>query len=82
MTRELSEAAEAVADVLGVLAYGKVDFIVKDDDTYICIECDSLPQLYPDSDLAIEANAAGMTYEELCEKIMRTSLVDRAFLNV
>ena len=82
LTRELSEAAEAVADVLGVLAYGKVDFIVRDDDTYICIECDSLPQLYPDSDLAIEANAAGMTYEELCEKIMRTSLVDRAFLNV
>ena len=82
LSEELTKAAETVVDVLGVLAYAKVDFIVRDDDTYICIECDSLPQLYPDSDMAIEAKAAGMTYEELCEKIMRTSLVDRAFLNV
>ncbi len=74
LSKKLREAAETVSEVLGVLAYSKVDFIVRDDDTFICLECDSLPQLYADSDLAIEAEAAGMSYEDLCEKIMRTSL--------
>ena len=78
LAEDLSEAAETVTKVLGVNAYAKMDFIVNDDGEFACLECDSLPQLYPDAQLVQEAKAAGMSFEELCKKILELSLIERA----
>ena len=45
--------------------------------TYVCLECDSLPQLYPDSNLVMSAKAAGRSFGDLCDKIMEMSLVNK-----
>jgi len=75
----LQKSAEDAAFALGVNAYAKFDFIVSQDNkSFVCLECDSLPQLYPDSDLVISAKAAGRSFGDLCDKIMEISLVQKA----
>ena len=74
LSKRLMETAEKVSSVLGVLAYAKVDFIVREDGSFVCLECDSLPQLYQDAHLVLEAKEAGMDFGALCEKILEMSL--------
>ena len=79
LAKALQKSAEDAAFALGVNAYAKFDFIVsQDNSSFICLECDSLPQLYPDSHLVISAKAAGRSFGDLCDKIMEISLVKKA----
>ena len=71
---EIRKTAENVSEVLGVMACSKVDFILRDDGSFVVLECDSLPQLYQDAHIVTEAEAAGISYSELCDKIMLMSL--------
>ncbi|MBP8969192.1 MAG: DUF2974 domain-containing protein [Lachnospiraceae bacterium] len=78
LAKALQKAAEDAAFALGVNAYAKMDFIVANDlKSFVCLECDSLPQLYPDSHLVISAKAAGRSFGDLCDKIMEMSLVKK-----
>ncbi|MBO4280793.1 MAG: DUF2974 domain-containing protein [Lachnospiraceae bacterium] len=77
LREKLQEAAEKVTDLLGVTAYAKMDFIVRDDGSFVCLECDSLPQIYQDAHLVIAANEAGIPFADLCEKIMEMSLREK-----
>ena len=75
---KLQKAAEDAAAALGVRAYAKMDFIVRQEgESFVCLECDSLPQLYPDSHLVIAARAAGRSFGDLCDKIMEMCLVKK-----
>lgn len=74
LSAKFMETAEAVVDTLGVQAYGKVDFILREDGSFVCLECDSLPQLYQDAHLVLEAEAAGISFGELCDRILEMSL--------
>ena len=74
LTKEFMTTAERVSEILGVQAYSKVDFILRGDGTFVVLECDSLPQLYQDAHLVLEAKAAGMSFGDLCEKIITRSL--------
>ena len=71
---DLQATAEKVVSVLGVTACAKVDFILRNDGSYVCLECDSLPQLYQDAHIVTEAAAAGISFSELCDRIMTMSL--------
>ncbi|MCR4793178.1 MAG: DUF2974 domain-containing protein [Lachnospiraceae bacterium] len=76
LAAELQRAAENVACVLGTNAYAKMDFIASPDlKSFVCLECDSLPQLYPDSHLVISAKAAGRSQGDLLDKIMEMALI-------
>ncbi len=76
LSMTLQKAAEKVAYVLGTNAYSKMDFIADSElKEFICIECDSLPQLYPDSQLVLSAKAAGRNLGDLLDKIMEMSLI-------
>ncbi len=77
LSDELMRTAEKVSAVLGVAAYSKMDFIVREDGSFVCLECDSLPQLYQDAHLVQEAEAAGISYGELCDRIMEMSLLKK-----
>ena len=74
LSDEFQKTAEEVVSILGVKACGKVDIILKEDESFVVLECDSLPQLYQDAHLVLEANAAGIDFVDLCEKIMEMSL--------
>ncbi len=78
LARSLQKAAEDVTSVLGTNAYCKIDFMVSQDlESFVCLECDSLPQLYPDSQLVISAKASGRSLGDLLDKIMEISLVKK-----
>jgi D-alanine-D-alanine ligase len=55
--------------VLGMTNYGRVDFLVNDQGVYV-IEANNLPGMTPLSLLPQEAEAAGISYEDLCESII------------
>ena len=74
LSAQLMKAAEKVTAVLGVTAYSKTDFILRNDNSWVCLECDSLPQLYQDAHLVMEAKEAGISFADLCDKIIAMGL--------
>lgn len=54
--------------------YSRADFIVDANDEIYCLEVNSLPGLTPASLVPKEARAAGISYEDLCEKIVQLAL--------
>ena len=44
------------------------------DDSFYCLEANTLPGMTPTSLLPQEAAAVGMSFEELCEKLIEVSL--------
>lgn len=74
LANKLKQSAELASKTLGLKSYSKVDFIVRPDGSYVCLECDSLPQLNPDSHLIIEAKASGINFTEFCESVVKTAL--------
>ncbi len=70
----LRRDAEAVFQALGLGAYARADFIVTEDGTPWFLEINTLPGMTPTSLVPQEAAAAGISYQELCERIVRRSL--------
>ena len=78
----LSEAEAAAAGelalrahrALGLQVYSRADMILDKDGKLWCLEVNSLPGMTPTSFVPQEAAAAGMSYAELCEEIVRLSL--------
>ena len=71
---QIHENMKAIAvktfDALGMINYGRVDFLWNRKDGLYVIEANSLPGMTPLSLLPQEAAAVGISYEDLCEKIV------------
>lgn len=65
----VQQLALAVHKTLRLGDYSRVDFILKEDGEFVCLEANTLPGMTPTSLLPQEAKAIGIGYEELCEKI-------------
>ena len=66
--------AEKACEAAGVHTYARVDeFLSKDGDIY-CIEINTLPGMTPTSLIPQEAQAVGMSYDMLTEKIIEISM--------
>jgi len=74
ITRELQKAAEKVYSSLDLAVYCRVDFIISGTGMPYCLEANTLPGMTPLSLLPQEAAAAGMDYDELCDRIVTLSL--------
>ncbi len=74
ITEKLRRTAEHVYEVLMFDVYGRMDFIVDERGDAWCLEGNTLPGLTATSLLPQEAAAAGLSYENLCEKIIEESL--------
>ena len=70
----LRAATETVFRALGLSVYARADFIVTEDGTPYFLEINTLPGMTPTSLVPQEAAAAGMSYEELCGRIVEESL--------
>jgi D-alanine-D-alanine ligase len=69
----LSAAVKAF-NALGLRGYARMDFLLDESDNVHCLEANSLPGMTPTSLLPQEAAAVGISYNELCEKIISLSL--------
>ncbi len=69
----LQRSAEEVHRVLRLGFYSRVDFLADEEGRAFCLEANTLPGMTPQSLLPQEARAAGISYRELCEKIVRAA---------
>ncbi len=75
ITKQMQESALKVFSALHLEIYARMDYIYdeKTGELY-CLEANTLPGLTPTSHMPQEAKAAGISYEQLCEQIIRLSL--------
>jgi len=74
LAKKLQETAEKVHKILRLKDYSRIDFMVDKNDNIYCLEANTLPGMTPTSLLPQEAKAIGITYNELCEKIVQLAL--------
>lgn len=67
---KMQEAALKVHEELQLGFYSRVDFLLKEDGSFYCLEANTLPGMTPTSLLPQEAAACGISYSELCELIL------------
>ena len=75
---KLRSAALRVYETLGLSVYSRADFIVTADGQPWFLEINTLPGMTPTSLLPQEAAAVGISYNELCQRIVEASLEARA----
>ena len=73
----LGRAALTVFRALELAVYSRADFIVTPDGTPWFLEINTLPGMTPTSLLPQEAQAVGMDYGALCQRIIQASLAAR-----
>ena len=76
--RAMGEDTLKLFKELGLSAYSRADYILDADGNHWCLEINTLPGMTPASLFPKEAAAYGLTYGELCEKIIELSLKARA----
>ncbi len=74
ITAEMQHYAEVAARVIGLKTYSRTDFLLDQDGKIFCLETNTLPGMTPTSLLPQEAAAVGISFDELCEKIVEMSL--------
>lgn len=70
----MQEYAVAVTKVLELDTYARVDFMLDAQNRIFCLEANTLPGMTPTSLIPQEAQAIGMGFDDLCEKIIHISL--------
>ena len=73
-TKEMQRYAEKAFQVLRLKNYARMDFMMNEKEELFCLEANTLPGMTPTSLLPQEALAAGISFSELCEKIMEAAL--------
>lgn len=74
-TKEIQGYAEQAFRVLRLKNYARMDFMMNKEGEVFCLEANTLPGMTPTSLLPQEAAAEGVSFEELCERIMGTALI-------
>ena len=72
--KTMREAAVATFNALHLDSYARVDFILSEDGRAYCLEANTLPGMTPTSLLPQEAKVEGISYPDLCEKIIEISM--------
>ncbi len=67
---ELAAVTLRAFDLLGLRAYARADYILDNEGRLWFLEVNTLPGMTPTSLLPQEAQAAGISYDELCEAIV------------
>ncbi len=70
----MQEYAVAAAEALGLTTYARMDFLLNAEGKIFCLEANTLPGMTKTSLLPQEAQAEGMDFPALCEKLIQISL--------
>ena len=74
-TKRLQSLAVRVHEILGLGSYSRIDFLYDEKEKeFYCLEANTLPGMTPTSLIPQEAKAAGISYQQLCNKIIELSL--------
>ncbi|MGN0307031.1 MAG: D-alanine--D-alanine ligase [Lachnospiraceae bacterium] len=73
-TNRIQGIAQRVFQVLRLKGYARMDFMMDEMGQMYCLEANTLPGMTPTSLLPQEAAVMGMSFEDLCEKIMEIAL--------
>ncbi len=73
-TKEMQFLAEKAFRVLRLKNYARMDFMMNDEEEVFCLEANTLPGMTPTSLLPQEAQAQGISFGQLCEKIIESAL--------
>lgn len=74
ITDNMQRCAEDVARVLGLDTYSRMDFLLDEENHFYCLEANTLPGMTATSLIPQEAQAVGVSFGQLCEKIIQVSL--------
>ncbi|MCR5802251.1 MAG: D-alanine--D-alanine ligase [Lachnospiraceae bacterium] len=69
-TKEIQHIAEEAFKALRYRGYARMDFMMSEDGTVYCLEANTLPGMTPTSLIPQEAAVLGISFEDLCEKIL------------
>ena len=69
-TKRMQKYAEDAFRILRLKKYARLDFMMKEDGSMYCLEANTLPGMTSTSLLPQEAAAVGISFEDLCEKII------------
>jgi D-alanine-D-alanine ligase len=75
-TAKIQEAALRVYQHLGCRHYARIDFRLNPEGAFFCLECNTLPGMTTHSLVPMAANAVGLTFNQLVEKIMILAIQD------
>lgn len=73
-TERMQKLAERVFHVLKLESYARIDFLLDGNGVMYCLEANTLPGMTPTSLLPQEMLVLGVSYGELCERIIEESL--------
>ena len=73
-TVQVQRLAEQVFTVLKLDAYGRMDFILDAKGRFFCLEANTLPGMTPTSLVPQMGAAMGLSYAQLCEKLIDASV--------
>ena len=73
-TSLMQKYAVTAAEILGIQTYVRFDFMMRENGEMFCLEANPLPGMTPTSLVPQEAAALGMSYPELCEKLIEVSI--------
>jgi D-alanine-D-alanine ligase len=76
-TRTIQDLALRAFRALKLRGYARIDFRMAPDGVFYCLEANTLPGMTALSLIPQAAAAAGMSFPELCERIVRLALDDR-----
>ena len=73
-TEEMQKIAETVFKALRLKNYARMDFMMSESEELFCLEANTLPGMTATSLLPQEAKAVGISFEDLCQKIVDMAL--------
>lgn len=79
--RQMQAYAVAAAKAIGLDTYSRMDFVLDGKGRAYCLEANTLPGMTPTSLLPQEAQAAGIGFADLCEKLIEISLKRFSYTN-
>ena len=77
LTAKMQRIAEMGYQVLRLENYARLDFMMDESHNMYCLEANTLPGMTPTSLLPQEAAALGMSFEDLCDRLVNVSLENK-----
>lgn len=74
LTAKMQEYAVKAYQILRMECYGRIDFMMDEHGGMFCLEANTLPGMTPTSLLPQEAAAMGLSFGDLCEKLIAVSI--------
>lgn len=73
-TKEMQNYAVKAYETLQMESYGRIDFLMNEEGSMYCLEANTLPGMTPTSLLPQEAAALGMSFADLCDRLIEVSV--------